>query len=202
MACQNEKENEKLEKLLREKMPPEFKVTRETLENPRIKIVNIETEHTEETLKEALIGQNNLDPLKANIIVKHISKKRNKQGTFTAFLQIDPNSFRTIMSRPKVLIGWESCKVHEDLNLNRCFNCNGYFHNNKKCKNEKSCSNCAEHDHSTNKCKNSSYKCSNCSWANDKYSRNFPTNHKADDILNCNYYKSLVEKIRSKTNYG
>lgn len=202
MACRNEEENKKLEKLLIEKLPPEIKVSKEILEDPSIKIVNLETEHTKESLKEALTRQNNLDSETAKIVVKHVTEKRNKQGTFTAYLQLDPKSFRTIMSQSKVLIGWESCKVYEDLNLDRCFNCNGYFHNSKKCRNEKSCSKCSEHDHSANRCKNPSFKCLNCARANEKYSKNYPTNHRPDDVLNCNYYKAQIERMRSKINYN
>lgn len=202
MACQNEEENTKLEELLKAAVPTEIRVEKEILKNPRLKVVNIQTEHTHDSLKEAIVGQNIFDNENPNISIIHITQQKHRQNSYTAYIEVDPISFRAIMGKSKLNIGWETCRVYEDFNLNRCFKCNGYYHSKNKCEKSAACLKCGESNHKMSECHSLEPKCSNCLWANNKYKEKYPTNHAAHDTNHCHYYKAQVEKIRASTNYN
>ena len=98
-------------------------------------------------------------------------------------------------------IGWQKCRVYEDLNLGRCFNCNDDGHSAKKCNNETSCAHCAD-KHSTTFCPNKNLKkCINCIKANEKYHTSKNIDHHAYDENICSRYSFFANISKSKTDY-
>ena len=98
-------------------------------------------------------------------------------------------------------MGWQRYKVFEDFNVNRCYNCNGYGHSAKKCKEKISCKFCAE-EHDGKVCPDTSQKkCSCCAKANDKYKLNLNTNHYAFEENLCGTYKYFKNVSIANTSY-
>lgn len=54
-------------------------------------------------------------------------------------MKIGAETFGKIMGKQNLYIGIESCRVYEELNLNRCYNFNGYCHNRENGMLKKNC---------------------------------------------------------------
>ena len=138
----------------------------------------------------------------ASVVIDYIKTiNRNNKTTYTAYVEVDPESFSIIMKHKKIFIEWERCKVFEHLNINQFYNCNGYNHNSKKCTNPKACANFAG-DHCTKECISNKIECINCTRMNIKFNKNFKINHAAHEITKCSTYKDIVKIKRSNILYN
>lgn len=231
IQCVKEDDCEKIKQLIDTRTENKFDIVKTTLKNPMIKIVNITNKYTNNELAEILKRQNNLIHTNTNVQVKYIKEinqnmvniKKSKQNNqkeinqqsyavrvqsknktnmhYTAFVELDPLSYNILMQVGKIRIGWDYCKIFEELNLNRCFKCNGYGHNSKKCRNQLSCAICAD-SHESNGCKCTNKVCVNCKRYNDKYGIKYNIDHAAYEYEKCEFFKNLRYKYRMQVNYN
>ncbi|XP_029837418.2 uncharacterized protein LOC115321354 [Ixodes scapularis] len=182
----------------------ETKDTREKLEykkpkerNPQISITQVERELTEEEITKAIIHQNKIEAGEDEI--KIIQTFRTNNGTNTQIIELSANAFRQLINRKRLLIGWTSCPVRENIYVPRCLNCSSYGHTQRQCQNRATCPECAgQHRHQEYEV--ITVKCKACSNSNEKFESQFDTNHKFTDPL-CPTYKAQVERIRQRTSY-
>lgn len=102
-----------------------------------------------------------------------------------------------------IYIGWQRCKVYDEFNLSRCYNCCMYYHGKAKCKNVTRCGICAD-NHSTDKCNRKdecTIKCPLCSTANEKMNLSLPVNHMANEVTKCPSYRRLLMRTIAETDY-
>lgn len=103
------------------------------------------------------------------------------------------------MNKKKFYIGWEKCRVYENLTIKRCFKCQEYYHKSDECVNEVSCEVCSE-KHESKNCSKQVNKCKNCILANNKYKTSHDINHKASDP-ECASTKYHLSLLKSRINY-
>lgn len=104
------------------------------------------------------------------------------------------------MSIKKVCIQWERYPIYEDIGIQRCFNCQEYYHKNNTCHNKTVCEYCSG-DHNIKECNKRHKKCLNCENANKKFNLDYDINHGASD-KDCPSYKYLIQVLRNKIDYG
>lgn len=100
----------------------------------------------------------------------------------------------------KICIDWERLSVYEDLNVIRCYSCQGFHHKAGSCNGEKVCGNCAA-EHDTVTCQSRMKACGNCILANNRYNTHYDMNHAAMD-KSCPSASYHLEILRSRIDYG
>ena len=200
LKCCDEKENVIIKTELDKILTNKCNIDILKLKKPRLKIVGVEDDFTIEEAQLALINQNLLNCTDNDFKVLHIHHLKNK-NTKTIYIETNAKIFHKIIANKFIHIGWQRCRLYEDLNLNRCFNCNAYGHNAKKCKNKTSCAHCAG-DHNTNSCPDKKIKkCVNCTHSNTKYKLSYNLDHHAYDESQCQTYGFYKNVAISRTDY-
>ena len=99
------------------------------------------------------------------------------------------------MRYKKLCIGWERFPVFEDLDVPRCFKCQGFFHRNNDCQNKIVCPNCNE-EHEESACPKQRKCCANCVISNEKYKTKYNVEHSAKDVLcpSLVYHKQILQR--------
>ena len=170
---------------------------------PRLKIVNITAEPTKEQLHDYLVNQNDSICDFSDLKVLHIAKgKGNYAGSFTAYIEVNGKSFERIMSVGFVGIGWERCRVFEDIKVLRCFNCCSFNHTRDKCpQRSPTCGRCAG-AHTTRGCDSELEMCANCVYAADTLKvQGVDPRHPSWDRA-CPSYKRVLDIAKSRINYS
>ena len=121
-----------------------------------MKLVGVNDKHEPKSALLALKNQNFIECDTDSFKILHIHQIRQK-NTYIIYIESSPKFFDKFISQDFMYIKWQKCRLYEDLNLGRCFNCNGYGHSAKICTNETSCAHCAG-DHSTITCTNKNLK--------------------------------------------
>jgi hypothetical protein len=57
-------------------------------------------------------------------------------------IQVDRPSYDKLIQAGGLFIGYDYCYTFDAVEVLRCYNCNGYHHTSKSCKNKKSCPRC------------------------------------------------------------
>lgn len=195
IKCLTKKGTELLETDIRKKLNDKYNIELSKMRKPRIKIINFKQEMDSEQIEKCIAEQNNVEGA-----IRVIYIKKSKFGTKTLICECCPRSFNRIMQEGKVCIGWERCKVYEDLDIPRCFNCQGYYHKKQNCSNAIVCSFCGE-SHVSENCHKIKKCCNNCIVSNEKYKTKYPVDHYATDP-NCHSLAYLKHALRNKTIYS
>ncbi|XP_053681574.1 uncharacterized protein LOC128732352 [Sabethes cyaneus] len=168
---------------------------------PRIKIIGICGELTADEIVLKLKQQNNL-PLSSNISVIRIRKNENwTYNPLVTVLETDAQTFETLINLQSVNVGWDRCRVVEEVNVLRCFKCSKYGHKASSCNNPFCCPKCAG-DHEAKDCASSFV---NCELTNKK--RNLPKDkevcidHSVWSV-NCPVYQNRLKNARQMVNYS
>lgn len=167
------------------------------LKKPRVKITGVDQGVKEDDL---IVGLKRQNERLANGEFKLMNMFKTKRNDATAIIELDAVSFEHCMKARKVKFGWSICSIGEDLNVFRCFKCNGYNHKHNQCTNKLACQRCAQnHDHRV--CKSRTEVCVNCKIANEKYNVRLNTNHAATSDR-CPVYLKKVDAERRKIKYS
>ncbi len=144
--------------------------------------------------------RNNSDDINLNSecsFVKLWPTKKNSK-IYQVILQLDRKSYDYLMNAGGLFIGYDHCSVYDAVEVLRCFNCNGFHHSSKNCKNAKSCPKCGMHDkldHAAADCTSTDLKCINCLSVIAKENLDLDANHAAWDVT-CPVYMKAVEKFK------
>lgn len=200
ILCNSRENVEKLKKEAIEKMGDSYSLKTEKKRNPRIKIIGLEENYTKEELALCIRSQNNGIAENSKIDVIVIRKMKTK---YFAIVEVDQDSFKSIMDSGVILIDLSVCSVFEHIDILRCFRCTGYHHTNKNCTNQNSfCIKCGLKGHSANNCETDEkyFCCPNCFEANEKYKLHFMINHGPFN-RECEIFKKKIEVERRKIEY-
>lgn len=200
VKCTSKQEIELLKKEAENRLKDRYVVEAPKLKLPRAKIVGYTGSKSADELKESLIQQNSwIQQSKDEFRVAYVGRKNSKRQS-TVFVECSPALFSRMMKVNKVCIDWERLPVYEDLNITRCYNCQGYRHKGSSCSNKKVCGNCAG-EHDTLVCQSRTRACGNCIAANGRYNTQYDTGHAAVD-KNCPSTRYHLEILKSRIDYG
>lgn len=164
------------------------------MRKPKVKITNISKEYKKEEIEECITQQNLIN---GTIKVTYI--KTNKNGQKTAFCNCSPRAYRDIVKLKKINIGWERYPVYEDIDIPRCFKCQGFFHKMNNCQNNIVCPRCSG-EHEEKQCSKKEVCCVNCSRSNGKFKTTHATGHHSHS-QECPTLKYHLDKVKNKTDY-
>lgn len=201
IKCKDVSDANKLKLNLQQQLGENYLATIPNKRNPRIKIVGIEKEYTEDELKRVIKLQNK-DVLEEDSQIKLIVIKKMVK-TFLAIIECDAKSFRNIITKAegRLFVDYRACRCYEYVSITKCYNCNQYNHTSKNCPNSKSCGKCASIHHESKSCDSKKFHCINCKLSNDKYKLNLNTEHSAYNI-ECPTYIRLLNSERGKIQYS
>lgn len=195
VKCSSKQDSELLMGAMKESLGELYSVEMSKMRKPRVKIPVFNQQMSNDEIVACLKGQNQIP---GEIKVVHIRKK--KSGLSTVFCECSVEAFRKLMDVKKAYIGWERYPIYEDLDVPRCFKCQGYFHKRDVCRNVINCGKCGE-EHDTRQCTGGVKCCRNCVGANLRYRRNYATDHEATD-LDCPVYRHHLQSLRNKVDYS
>lgn len=164
------------------------------MRKPRIKICNFTESLTAEDIDKCIIEQNEiLGEIKTTYI------RNTKKGVKTVYCECSVIAFNQIMQKKKLCIGWERFPVYEDLDIPRCFKCQGFYHKKENCRNEVVCSICSE-EHEDRLCPKDKISCKNCKISNEKFNTTHNCEHSTLDPIcpSLQYHKIALQ---NKTQY-
>ena len=138
---------------------------------PRLKVDSIEKNMSLEEIEYDINQRNFIEEDNGNLYcsVEHVNtNKKNKMQT--AIIKVNSTTYSLIRStKNKIYVGYQSCKVFDDINMKPCYNCARIEHSGKKCKNKATCLRCSG-EHLTMDCdRKAKVKCVNCVYRNERF---------------------------------
>lgn len=197
LKCCNNAEIAGVKSLVEKQWGRKIVATVPKLRNPRVKILDIDPELTNEEIKSQLLDRNNLKDPKYSLHIRHVypTKKRGK----IAIVEANKETYSTLMST-KIFIGSNSCPIIDDPNVSICKKCCGFNHGHTKCAKPNICYKCSG-SHEGRSCTKDLKQCHNCISANAKYKKDYNTEHNATDYKNCPSYRGMLSFCLKSTDY-
>lgn len=194
IGCSNKDDNEKVLKMVQQKMSSSYDVKMIEGIQPRIKVVGMSENFTTDTITDYLFKCNDgIFVEKSACKILKITPTRKNPKIFQVILQVDKDTYERALTAGNVFIAYDSCKVYDAVELLRCFNCNEYNHSSKKCEKSICCPLCAE-GHSVKDCTSISRKCSNCFKLKNT---NIAHDHAVWEKERCSVYINALNRYKS-----
>lgn len=196
MSCSSSTASKKLQELAIEKMSGEYDVKITEMRRPKIKIVGMSDELSDDEIIRKLKAQNEfLSHSELKVVHKYVGLR----GFHSAVLEVNGEVCSKLLEAGRVFIDFDSCRVVEDIQVMRCFKCCQFYHKGRDCKNKMACQMCGE-EHETANCDNRIKNCVNCKLAVDTYKVVLDTNHASSD-KNCPMFKRKLAIARRRVSY-
>lgn len=198
VECESEAGSDVFMKDATVKLGENYIVSIPTKRSPKIRIIGMSEQFSSSTLIEKMVAQNKeyfCNDYSAEVVSTFKIKNR-----FGAKIIVDPSSFAKIMTNAKLRLGWDICRVYEDLDLTRCYNCSGYHHLAKNCTSKKQCPKCAG-EHTMLECISTVESCCNCLEAASSLNLAIDAKHSALSP-DCPVYERKINAQRRRTNYN
>jgi hypothetical protein len=197
----SKEELEALEKDINVKCEAKLEAHTHKLRNPRLVILNIPEEISNENVEDTLLAQNTDLNLKQGDIKAKFSYETRKHNR-NMVLEVCAQT-RKLLLHKKIKLCWQICKIEDYVVATRCYKCSKYNHTARNCRSEEHiCPLCAG-SHKLKECSTNhqEYKCINCESYN-KHNQKNPicTNHTSLD-KNCPSLHAIIEKIKKNTDY-
>lgn len=175
-----------------------YNITIPEKRHPKIKVMGL-TEITDD-LAETILQQNDhIFDTSSKIKIVHTFQSKNTQ-LFGFKMEMDVVSYGRIMLEPKLRIGWDICRVYEELDVNRCYNCSQFNHLAKDCRSKIACPKCSG-SHLVAQCKSTVEECPNCKKACEKLRIRLDKSHTAWDS-SCPVYQRKLSLAKNRVDYG
>lgn len=195
IKCNTREEIDKIKKAADKKLNENYNIRTPTQKNPKIKIVDINDQMSDEKLLNCILSQNEFLNHEDKYF-KVVTTKKMKTK-YMSIIECDPLSFELIRSKGKICVGWSVCRVFEYVPVLRCFKCGVFGHKSSDCETEEKCLKCGKQDHLTKECVSEQLSCCNCIIVNSKFKLNLKIDHSTFDI-NCPSYQNKVDLERRK----
>lgn len=129
-----------------------------------------------------------------------IQNRRTKK--WTIFIETNGKTFKKILNKDYINVGWKSCPVYENLRILQCRKCLLYGHKTTNCKKEIVCTICfGQHPDQECQKQNKNPECYNCIHRNQRYNANLDVNHHSLDS-NCAIYFEKINMQRDRIDYS
>lgn len=195
IECKNDAALEQIKRIANEKMGNEYDIEEAKERKPKIKIVGMSEKLSDDEITETLKSQNEF--LANDTDLKIIRSYEVNKKYFSAIAEMSKENQEQCMQIGFVNIGWDRCKIYEEIPLTMCMKCCRYNHIAKNCKHEKIvCRKCGD-DHTLSECQSAELKCINCDTANKKHGFKFDINHKVDD-KNCKVRAQKIDMVKRR----
>ena len=197
VSCGSVAESEKFKRLLDNKLGDKYDCKGLTSLNPRLRIVGLKNNMNNDVLLEYIKKGNNSFFTEDSVCeVINIQPTRNNPNIFAAVLQVDVNTYKNILERGKLMIGYERCTVYDAIDLRRCFNCSGFHHLAKQCEQKDPvCPRCSK-SHTIKECTSQVLQCVHCHNFNTAKNAKLRTDHAVWDHR-CRVYKDALAKFKA-----
>lgn len=198
LKCSTDGEIEILKDAAQKSLGDRYSISVPERRSPRVKIVGYTGGLEAEDIEDSLRKQNRWISTGDEFKIVHVRKLKSKNYCII-FMECSPAFFTKAMRAEKVNIAWGRYPIYEDLNLSRCYNCQGFHHKSTKCDRKEVCGSCSE-EHRTSLCQSSVKKCNNCILANRIHNTRYETDHTTMDP-NCPSTVYHMNILRSKIMY-
>lgn len=208
VSCPSKESVEKLTKRVSDKLSDKYTVQEARSLHPRIRVVGLSENHSEDTFLKYLKVQNAkifIEASEVKLVSFGAVRGRGKLGdasdgggrmsVYQAVIQLDSVTYGRAISAGRLFVGYDCCVVYDALDLVRCYNCSGFGHVSGNCKAKPACPRCSE-NHLVNDCTAQSLKCINCFSAS-KIIPDISCNHAAWD-RECAVYKRKLKLLRDE----
>lgn len=181
IQCDDDENCEKLLTEAEQKLGDKYNVQKPRKLLPRVKMLKVDDPiDDDEALIKELKQKNPFIENDAIEIIKREQVKRNGQnlkGCFNIVLQLDGVAYNKVMENGKLYLGWNVCRVVDNIYIRRCYKCLGFNHNGAECRNKAVCGNCGSEDHQKKDCTSTDIRCANCAKANTRLRMQLSTDH-------------------------
>lgn len=179
----------------------DFVVTAPVGRLPKVRVFGFTDQYNAIDLVKVLKEQNSNIILESSTVSVVYSFNSKSNSRFGAKLEVDAMTFKRMIDAGKVFVGWDSCRVTEDLNIRRCYKCWGFNHVSSKCSvAQQRCPKCNGNHHQKD-CQSTSENCAVCCEAVLKYHIKIDTNHTVF-FPNCPSYLHRVSLEHRNIDYG
>lgn len=167
---------------------------------PKIKVFGLRESYTPQQIAQSL-REKNQQIFDENSTIHVVHCFSNKKKTLHGFkFETDSLAFQKILAARRLSILWKNCLARECIDVERCYNCWGFYHKSKNCTSKICCGKCGA-EHSSEVCTATSESCVNCKMANEKFKNEVDTNH-GSSSNDCMVYKHQVELRKKRIDYG
>jgi hypothetical protein len=195
IMCNDMESTNKCREEISAKLGEDYEVNISKQKKPLLKIWGLSEIIEKEELVQRLKKQNESVLESADINV--VTIKKNPRGVM-CLLEADQQTHESLLAVGRVLIGWDSCRVYQHIDILRCFQCSQFGHIAANCKNQLCCAKCCG-DHDGLFCVSDYAKCINCVGANERLKLNLDVNH-ASFSLKCPSYQRKVQMLTKNFN--
>lgn len=158
----------------------------------QIKFIEMSKKYTEQELSVFIGSQIEISENDGLKVLKTYSDKNTRNESYNAIVEMSTEAMEEIIQKNRINIDWDECKVHQYIQVKRCYKCLGFNHMAKTCNKKLACSKCAG-EHSINECDSESLNCINCIEFNMKNNVNINTGQHAFS-RECQILKQNFEK--------
>ncbi|XP_023234191.1 uncharacterized protein LOC111638375 [Centruroides sculpturatus] len=178
---------------------------------PKIILLNVPNSLPEEDIIEIMIRQNDIwrgldedNLIKDCRLTSIIKSKRSEGKSRHIIITVTPTIRNFLMKNKNIALQWYSIQVDDYIPIQRCFQCCGFGHWARDCKESQKCSHCSK-QHRFSECKltNTIPACTNCKRNNIGLppDKKLATNHNAFDKI-CPLLKKLRKQLIGRIDYG
>ncbi|UYV82272.1 hypothetical protein LAZ67_21001524 [Cordylochernes scorpioides] len=143
-----------------------MKVRQQKVILPRICLFKVDEETSNSTIEETLLGTPAVSQLTGDKVVRVAHRSATRNGTCTAFIEVDLNTFRALGIRGRIVVDGVILNFEESIRARICFRCCGFGHNSAQCTRDPKCFHCGVSGHDGRSCPSAAdrrtSKCANC----------------------------------------
>jgi hypothetical protein len=197
IICKDSESTRKCSEEIVTRMGEQYEVSVTKTKVPLIKVWGMSEVLSKEDFVDKIRRQN--DCIREDSVINVLNIKENRRGVLS-LIEVDEKTHEDLISVGRVYIGWDSCRVYQHIDIQRCFKCNQFGHIANYCKREFSCGNCAE-GHESKDCDSEIRKCVNCVYAKETFKIDLDVNHPAYS-LKCPAYLKKLQQVTKVAQRG
>ncbi|UYV77102.1 hypothetical protein LAZ67_14003308 [Cordylochernes scorpioides] len=133
---------------------------------PRICLFKVDEETSNSTIEKTFLETAAVRKLPADKVVRVAHRSAPRNGTCTAFIEVDLKTFRALGVRGRIVFDGVILNFEESIRARVCFLCYGFGHNSAQCTRAPKCFHCGEDGHEGRACPSiadqHTSKCANC----------------------------------------
>ena len=182
IECKDEESVKMVKNKLTQNMPNDFEVDTPKPVMPMIKIVSVSDYKSNDQLFKYMRKQNS-DVFDEDDKLEYVTSykpttKAGVQQTTTVIVKLTHRCFVKALEKKRLLINWDSCKVYEHVDVQRCYKCSRLGHYVDTCPSDTyTCARCMG-PHSVSMCDSAAVlRCANCVDVNATKNLDLPVDH-------------------------
>ncbi|UYV81541.1 hypothetical protein LAZ67_20001483 [Cordylochernes scorpioides] len=165
---------------------------------PRICLFRVDEETSNSTIEETFLATAAVSQLPGNKVVRVAHRSALRNGTSTAFIEVDLKTFGALGNRGRIVVDGVILNFEASIRARVCFRCCGFGHNSTHCSRAPKCFHCGEDGHEGRSCPTRAdqhiSKCANCC------QKGLSDNHEARASI-CPILKSKARTSKCKNHY-